>query len=149
MKFVSPLIVVCDIEKSKAFYKRILGLDVILDFGANVTLTGGIALQTRATYANFINQSSDFIKFNGCDAELYFEEDSFDEFIERLSTFDDIEFVHNVVTHSWGQRVVRFYDPDRHIIEVGEAMSVVSSIRECPLRKRLAQWTSPLATLRQ
>ena len=36
-----------------------------------------------------------------------------------------IEYVHPVKTHSWGQRVVRFYDPDRHIIEVGENMKVV------------------------
>ena len=27
--------------------------------------------------------------------------------------------------HAWGQRVVRFYDPDRHIIEVGENMKTV------------------------
>ncbi len=100
------MIVVCDIEKSKAFYKRTLGSDVILDFSTNVTLTGGIALQTTATYANFINQSSDFIELNGCDAKLYFKENSFDEFIG-------------------GQRVVRFYDPDGHIIEVGETISAV------------------------
>ena len=33
--------------------------------------------------------------------------------------------MHPVKEHSWGQRVVRFYDPDRHIIEVGENMKVV------------------------
>ena len=27
--------------------------------------------------------------------------------------------------HSWGQRVVRFYDLDGHIIEVGEEMKMV------------------------
>ena len=27
--------------------------------------------------------------------------------------------------HRWGQRVVRFYDPDRHIIEVGENLAAV------------------------
>ena len=27
--------------------------------------------------------------------------------------------------YSWGQRVVRFYDPDKHIIEFGENMKVV------------------------
>ena len=27
--------------------------------------------------------------------------------------------------HAWGQRVVRFYDPDYHIIEVSETMNVV------------------------
>ncbi|NOV61327.1 hypothetical protein B0H39_000243 [Clostridium beijerinckii] len=30
-----------------------------------------------------------------------------------------------MVEHSWGQRVVRFYDPDKHIIEVGENMVMV------------------------
>ena len=27
--------------------------------------------------------------------------------------------------HRWGQRAVRFYDPNHHIIEVGEDMSMV------------------------
>ena len=27
--------------------------------------------------------------------------------------------------HRWGQRVVRFYDPDKHIIEVGEKLDAV------------------------
>ena len=30
-----------------------------------------------------------------------------------------------VVEHGWGQRVVRFYDPDGHLIEVGEQMKRV------------------------
>lgn len=25
----------------------------------------------------------------------------------------------------WGQKVIRFYDPDKHIIEVGEDLSVL------------------------
>ena len=37
----------------------------------------------------------------------------------------DVEYVHPIVEHSWGQRVVRFYDPDKHIIEVGENMKIV------------------------
>ena len=28
-------------------------------------------------------------------------------------------------THLWGQRVIRFYDLDGHIIEVGESMKIV------------------------
>lgn len=36
-----------------------------------------------------------------------------------------MEYVHPVKEHAWGQRVVRFYDPDRHMIEVGEDMKVV------------------------
>ena len=39
MKLGSPMIVVTDMERSLEFYKQVLGLDVILDFGANKTLT--------------------------------------------------------------------------------------------------------------
>ena len=39
MKLGSPMIVVTDMERSWEFYKQVLGLDVILDFGANKTLT--------------------------------------------------------------------------------------------------------------
>ena len=37
MKLGSPMIVVTDMERSLEFYKQVLGLDVILDFGANKT----------------------------------------------------------------------------------------------------------------
>lgn len=30
-----------------------------------------------------------------------------------------------LVEYPWGQRVIRFYDPDMHIIEVGEPMENV------------------------
>ena len=55
---------------------------------------------------------------------FHFEEDNFDEFADKLKECD-VEYVHPIVEHSWGQRVVRFYDPDKHIIEVGENMKIV------------------------
>jgi catechol 2,3-dioxygenase-like lactoylglutathione lyase family enzyme len=125
MKFKSPLLVVNDIEKSIKFYKNVLGLRVILDFGANVTLTGGVSLQTKESWKEFIQKQDNEIIFKGNDAELYFEEDNFDSFIEKLNDIKFIEYVHPVIEHSWGQRVVRFYDLDKHIIEVGENMNVV------------------------
>ena len=122
MIFGSPMLVVTDMDKSIAVYKSVLGLDVILDFGANKTLTGGLALQTVDSFKEFIG--SEAISFGGNNAEMYFEEDDFDCFAEKLSS-SGVEYVHPVKEHSWGQRVVRFYDPDRHIIEVGENMVVV------------------------
>ena len=49
MKFKNPMLVVTDIDKSVEFYKKVFGLHVIMDFGANKTLTGGLALQTSET----------------------------------------------------------------------------------------------------
>ena len=62
------------------------------------------------------------------DFEIYFEENKageFDKFIEKLNSMNDIKYVHKVKEHSWGQRVVRIYDPDNHIIEIGEDMKNV------------------------
>jgi len=121
MKFLAPLIAVSDIERSKAFYKKYLNLDVEVDFGANVTLTGGLALQTLDTWREFIGDIN--ISFKGNAGELYFEEDDFEGFLQNL---DGLELVHPPVEHSWGQRVLRFYDPDGHIIEVGEKLTTVA-----------------------
>ncbi|WP_346930125.1 VOC family protein [Clostridium sp.] len=120
MKFLNPLIVVSNMEKSKLFYYEVLGLKVIEDLGANVTLTGGIALQTKDSWCTFIHKKDSEVVFGGNESELYFEEDDFDSFIQKLNNMRDINYVHSMIEHSWGQRVVRFYDPDKHIIEVGE-----------------------------
>lgn len=125
MRFANPLIVVSNMEKSKLFYSTILGLDVILDFGSNVTLTGGIALQTKESWCTFIHKSKNEVFFGANNSELYFEEDDFDNFILKLNQLPGIYYVHPVIEHSWGQRVVRFYDPDKHIIEVGENINRV------------------------
>ena len=104
------------------FYKKIFGLHVVTDFGANKTLTGGLSLQTLETYKYFID--TDEISFGGNNFEIYFEEDDFDSFIDKLKNYD-IEYIHPVKEHSWGQRVVRLYGPDKHIIEIGENIKVV------------------------
>ena len=122
MQYKGPMLVVDDIDKAVNFYKNVLGLRVIMDFGANKTLTGGFSLQTAETYKDFIDGQS--IRFFGNDFELYFEEDDFDNFISRLKSLE-IEYVHPVKEHAWGQRVVRFYDPDKHIVEVGENLKSV------------------------
>lgn len=56
--------------------------------------------------------------------ELYFEEEDMDDFCNHLKSFD-ISYVHDLFEHRWDQRVVRFYDPDKHIIEVGELLDAV------------------------
>lgn len=74
------------------------------------------------TYEQFIGTSD--ISSGGNNFEIYFEEDDSDKFAENLKKCN-VEYVHPVREHSWGQRVVRFYDSDRYIIEVGENMKAV------------------------
>lgn len=124
MKFKSTLLSVADMEKSILFYKGVLGLRVVMDFGANVTLTGGLCLQTKDSWAGFISKDEDEINCKNNACEVYFEEDDFDAFAKKLQGLE-IDYLHPVKEHSWGQRVVRFYDPDGHIIEVGENIKSV------------------------
>ena len=122
MKLKNPLLVVSDIERSVEFYKEVLGLHKIMDFGANVTLTGGLCLQSLDSWTEFIDNKNTTFENNSF--EIYFEEEDFDSFSEKIKKFD-LKFVHPIKEHSWGQRVVRFYDPDMHIIEVGEDLKTV------------------------
>ncbi|MGM9521857.1 MAG: VOC family protein, partial [Oscillospiraceae bacterium] len=53
-------------------------------------------------------------------SELYFEESDIEKFVARLEMlYPETEYVNRLMTHSWGQKVVRFYDPDGNLIEVG------------------------------
>ena len=127
MKYKLPLIVVDDMERSRRFYEDLLGQKVILDFGANITFAGDFCLQTKESWRGFIGDCEDTIMFRPNNFELFFEEKNFEKFIQRLKSYDGVELIHDVREYPWGQHVVRFYDPDKHIIEVGESM--VSVIR--------------------
>lgn len=120
MKLKNILIVVKDIEKLKQFYNDLFGLDLILDNDGNMILTEGLVLQDEIIWKKFLGK--DIIpKNNSC--ELYFEEQDIEVFIEKLeSLYPDIQYVNRLMTHSWGQKVIRFYDLDGNLIEVGTPM---------------------------
>ena len=120
MKLKNVLIVVKDIDKSKKFYKDIFGLDVILDNDGNVILTEGLVLQEVSIWEKFIQR--DVIRENNA-TELYFEEKDIEKFVEKLENYEEpVCYVNDLMEHSWGQKVVRFYDPDGNLIEVGTPM---------------------------
>jgi catechol 2,3-dioxygenase-like lactoylglutathione lyase family enzyme len=120
------LIVVEDMERSRKFYENLMGQNVILDFGANITFEGDFCLQTRDSWERFIGKENP-VTCQPNNFELYFEETEFEEFARELknNTEFKVELIHDVKEYPWGQHVIRFYDPDRHIIEVGESMASV------------------------
>ena len=117
MKLKNILIVVKDIEKSKQFYHDLFGLEMILDNDGNMILTEGLVLQDEKIWGAFLEK--DIIrKSNSC--ELYFEERDIEAFIENLEKlYPGVQYVNRLMVHSWGQKVIRFYDLDGNLIEVG------------------------------
>ena len=124
MKYKCPLIVVDDMSVARDFYENVLDQTVILDFGANIVFKGDFCLQTKETWLKFIDKDKEDIYEENNDFELYFDEVDFDGFVIRLTSYN-ITYLHGVKEYPWGQRVVRFYDPDKNIIEVGESMESV------------------------
>lgn len=117
MKLRNILIVVKDIEKSRQFYHDLFGLDMILDNDGNMILTEGLVLQDEKIWKGFLGK--DIVPgSNSC--ELYFEEQDIERFIEKLEKlYPSIQYVNRLMAHSWGQKVIRFYDLDGNLIEVG------------------------------
>ncbi len=120
MKLKNFLIVVKDIEKSREFYHSLFGLDVLVDNDGNMSLSDGLVLQDEKIWRSFINKD---IEKERNSSELYFEEEDIEAFCKKLkSLYPDTRFANELMTHSWGQRVIRFYDPDGNLIEVGTPM---------------------------
>jgi catechol 2,3-dioxygenase-like lactoylglutathione lyase family enzyme len=123
MKYICPLLVVSDIKRSRAFYEGLLNQKVKYDFGENVTFEGDFAIHLQSHYKALIGDKE--VKQGGNNFELYFEYDDVEQIVERLKAHN-VQFVHDVMEQPWRQKVVRFYDPDEHIIEIGESMEYLS-----------------------
>ena len=124
-KFLGSVFFVEDIEKSKKFYLEVLGQKISVDHGRCVGFEGGFSLWLRE-YAHqimgFVN--SDEQKSMIPDAEIYFESVDIEKCLSFLKA-KKVDFVHDMLEQPWGQRCFRLYDPDGHVVEVGEPMWVV------------------------
>lgn len=123
MKYQGVCIAVKDVKLSKRFYQELFKLEVFQDYGINVSF-GGLSLQQEFDW--LLGIPKDSIMKQSHNMELYFEEDNFDEFVEKLEQRHDIKYLGEGVKEAkWGQRAIRFYDLDGHVIEVGENMKMV------------------------
>jgi len=125
LKFNSPLIVVEDIARSRFFYEQLLGQKVKFDFGENVPFEGDFSIHLKAHFQSLLGDAAQYPVTRKANwGELYFETDELMPIFQRLEEAG-VEFIHPILEQPWGQRVMRMYDPDGHIIEIGETMEAV------------------------
>jgi catechol 2,3-dioxygenase-like lactoylglutathione lyase family enzyme len=123
LKNCSTAVFVRDIETSKDFYCNLLGLQVDLDLGKNVIFRGGFTIW-EIQDSHIIPQILGVEKISNAAYnrfELYFETDDLQDIYSVLKG-SSTRFLHEIHEESWGQRTLRFFDPDNHLIEVGESM---------------------------
>ncbi len=123
MKYLGPLIVVEEIAAARKFYEELLGQRVQLDFGVNVSFEGNLAIHQKAHFQSLIGDQLPITR-KPHNFELYFETEDLAQADQRLKEAG-VRYIHETCEQPWGQRVMRVYDPDDHIVEIGETMEAV------------------------
>lgn len=121
LTYNTAVVFVRDIEKTKKFYQVLLHLEIEYDFGKNVAFKGGLAIWELRDEHIVPQQLKSRMLNHGNRFELYFETTDFDASYNMLKQ-QQIEFLHEKHIEPWGQYTVRFYDPDGHLIEIGETI---------------------------
>ena len=123
MNYGYTVLAVADVHKARTFYEDLFALELYQDYGLNIAFTCGLSLQQKFDW--LVGIPAEQIVQNSNNMELAFETEDFDGFLQKLKAYPQIRYLHDVMEHSWGQRVIRFYDLDGHLIEVGESMAMV------------------------
>jgi catechol 2,3-dioxygenase-like lactoylglutathione lyase family enzyme len=123
LKNCSTALFVKNITISKEFYCGLPGLTIDMDFGKNVIFKNGFAIweiQNDHIITKKLGvENLTSLKTNRF--ELYFETDNLTEICQYLLS-RNTRFLHTVHEEPWGQLTIRFFDPDNHLIEIGESM---------------------------
>lgn len=125
MKLAGALLVVRDMDASRRFYTGVLRRDVFLDLETYVVFEG-FSIITEPQWREFQDRADLEYRYRNNVCQLGFEVGDFDEFLAHFNFFPGIEIMGAPREYPWGQRSFRFYDPDGHVIEVGEDMKVVT-----------------------
>lgn len=121
INYTSAVLFVKDISVSKDFYMNIFKQEIQYDFGTNVMFKSGLSIwelkKDHEIYSCYPNDNmARTNKF-----EIYFETDDLDGIISSMES-NSIEKLHEVKEEPWGQRTIRLFDPDGHMVEIGESM---------------------------
>lgn len=125
MKCEGYMLVTRDIGASRDFYTGVIGAEVELDIGGHVIFKEGFSLLCESDWKAFAGVRDGDLSYRHNTGQLVFEVDDIAAFLRRLEGAAAIRLLHPVKEHPWGRWAVRLYDPDGHVVEVGESMKVV------------------------
>lgn len=125
VQFKNIVLFVLDIETSRRFYEQLLYQKTEHDFGSNVSYIGGLSLwqlsEKHILYEQLISKQA--IQKNNR-VEVYFEVENIEQMYIELDTAN-VRFVHRLHVEEWQQKTIRIFDPDHHLVEIGESMQAM------------------------
>jgi catechol 2,3-dioxygenase-like lactoylglutathione lyase family enzyme len=150
IQFNSSVIITEQVDVLADFYREVLQQEVTSDFGACLLFSCGLSIWKPAA-EHVVRGHLQREPGTARPFELCFETDDFDGARSRLKQ-NRVRFLHDTLLESWGQYVVRFFDPDGNLVEVGESIPcfVKRLHREGLSIDEVAQKTSvPIDTVKQ
>ena len=121
INFSSTVIIVKDISQSKTFYTSVLDQTIAHDFGKNITFDSGFAIWELRDSHIIAKKLKEKTEGDSNRFELYFETDDLEAVQAKLEQ-EHVSFLHGIHIEPWTQRTLRFFDPDKHLIEIGETL---------------------------
>jgi uncharacterized glyoxalase superfamily protein PhnB len=90
-----------------------------------VSFEGDFAIHLKSHFQSLLGDATQYpITRKANNGDLVFEVDAIEPLYQRLQQAG-AKFIHTIQEQTWGQRVMRLYDPDGHIVEIGETMEGV------------------------
>jgi catechol 2,3-dioxygenase-like lactoylglutathione lyase family enzyme len=122
IKFHSTVIMTEEFEQMKSFYQNILQQEIEFDFGNCIGFKNGLSLwKLKEEYPIAKKLGRTFDKSGNKNLEICFETDDFELVVENLKKHK-LNYLHEVTEELWGQQTVRFYDPEKNLVEIGETI---------------------------
>jgi predicted enzyme related to lactoylglutathione lyase len=118
----SNVLFVRDIELSKKFYVNLMEQEVEMYLDGAILFKSGLSIW-QIDSIRIIPERLGYHKLMDKNAnrfELYFNTDNLESFIKKIKS-QKVQIVHNIIEQKWGQSIIRIFDPDNHLIEVGES----------------------------
>lgn len=122
LKFHSTVIITKDFDKMKVFYQEILQQEIEVDFGSCVGFKNGISLWKLSEEYIIAKKLGKIYDASGNkNLEICFETDDFEEVVSNLVKHN-LKYLHETIEERWGQKTIRFYDPENNLVEIGETI---------------------------
>ncbi len=122
--FVNTIVFVKDIERSKTFYADVLKQKIMQDFDALVLFENHFVLhQAQSIYKTVFKKGADDAPVDQGNRNLliYFESHRLEDMYACVCEAG-APLIHGIERQAWGQKVFRFFDPDGHIVEIGDSL---------------------------
>lgn len=123
IKFHSVVLITAKLNELRSFYQDVLLQEIEYDFGNCIGFKNGLSIwELKESYPIALKLGSKCFKEGNKNLEICFESDCFEESVEQLRK-SNLSYLHDVLEENWGQRTIRFYDPDENLVELGESLS--------------------------